>query len=145
MAEGQRTLLTFGGAYSNHIRATAAAGHYLGFSTIGVIRGEEHLPLNPSLTFAVERGMNLCYLNRADYRRKTETDVIEGLRQRFGSFYLLPEGGSNELAVRGCTEIVDEIGPRVRCALLSVRNWGDAGWGRGRVGAWAASDRVLGA
>jgi len=106
---GQRTLLTFGGAYSNHIRATAAAGCCFGFSTIGVIRGEEHRPLNPSLTFAVERGMNLCYLNRTDYRRKTETDVIDGLRRRFGSFYLLPEGGSNELAVRGCTEIVDEI------------------------------------
>jgi 1-aminocyclopropane-1-carboxylate deaminase len=109
-AEDARTLLTFGGAYSNHIRATAAAGHYLGFSTIGVIRGEEHLPLNPSLTFAVERGMKLCYLDRAAYRRKAETDVIDGLRHRFGPFYLLPEGGSNELAVRGCTEIVEEIG-----------------------------------
>jgi 1-aminocyclopropane-1-carboxylate deaminase len=108
--EGARTLLTFGGAYSNHIRATAAAGRYFGFSTIGVIRGEEHLPLNPSLTFAVERGMSLCYLNRADYRRKTEPEVVEGLRRRFGSFYLLPEGGSNEPAVRGCTEIVDEVG-----------------------------------
>jgi 1-aminocyclopropane-1-carboxylate deaminase len=108
-AQGLRTLLTFGGAYSNHIRATAAAGRWWGFATIGVIRGEEHGPLNPSLTFAVERGMRLCYLNRADYRRKTETDVIDGLRRRFGPFYLLPEGGSNELAVRGCTEIVDEI------------------------------------
>jgi 1-aminocyclopropane-1-carboxylate deaminase len=108
-AEGARTLLTFGGAYSNHIRATAAAGRCLGFSTIGVIRGEEHLPLNSSLTFAAERGMNLCYLNRPDYRRKGEPEVIEELRRRFGSFYLLPEGGSNELAVRGCTEIVDEL------------------------------------
>ncbi|HET7013652.1 MAG TPA: pyridoxal-phosphate dependent enzyme [Streptosporangiaceae bacterium] len=108
-SEGQRTLLTFGGAYSNHIRATAAAGYYFGFSTIGVIRGEEHLPLNPVLVFAVSRGMNLCYLNRTDYRRKAEPSVAEELRRRFGSFYLLPEGGSNELAVRGCTEVVDEI------------------------------------
>jgi 1-aminocyclopropane-1-carboxylate deaminase len=106
---GQRTLLTFGGAYSNHIRAVAAAGYRWGFETIGVIRGEEHLPLNPSLSFAVERGMSLCYLNRGDYRRKASCDVVAELRQRFGSFYLLPEGGSNELAVRGCAEIVDEI------------------------------------
>jgi 1-aminocyclopropane-1-carboxylate deaminase len=108
-SQSQRTLLTFGGAYSNHIRATAAAGHYFGFSTIGVIRGEEHLPLNPVLSFAVSRGMSLCYLNRADYRRKTEPDVVSGLRERFGTFYLLPEGGSNELAVRGCAEVIDEF------------------------------------
>ncbi len=107
--EGQRTLLTFGGAYSNHIRATAAAGHHFGFATIGVIRGEEHLPLNPVLSFAVSRGMRLCYLNRTDYRRKTETEIVDGLRKRFGSFYLLPEGGSNELAVRGCTEVIEEL------------------------------------
>jgi 1-aminocyclopropane-1-carboxylate deaminase len=107
--EGQRTLLTFGGAYSNHIRATAAAGSHFGFETIGVIRGEEHRPLNPVLSFAVSRGMSLCYLNRTDYRRKTSPEVADELRERFGSFYLLPEGGSNELAVRGCTEVIEEI------------------------------------
>jgi 1-aminocyclopropane-1-carboxylate deaminase len=106
---GQDTLLTFGGAYSNHIRATAAAGHYFGFSTIGVIRGEERAPLNPSLAYAVSRGMQLAYLDRATYRRKTDAEVIEGLHDRFGDFYLLPEGGSNELAVRGCAEIPPEI------------------------------------
>jgi 1-aminocyclopropane-1-carboxylate deaminase len=108
-ADDQRTLLTFGGAYSNHIRATAAAGHYFGFGTIGVIRGEEHLPLNSSLSAAVGHGMRVWYLNRGDYRRKAEPFVVDELRRRFGSFYLLPEGGSNELAVRGCTEVVDEI------------------------------------
>ena len=69
-AQGHRVLLTFGGAYSNHIRATAAAGHYFGFATIGVIRGEEHLPLNPSLDYAVRHGMRLVYLDRAAYRDK---------------------------------------------------------------------------
>jgi 1-aminocyclopropane-1-carboxylate deaminase len=108
-ALGQDTLLTFGGAYSNHIRATAAAGHYFGFSTIGVIRGEEHAPLNPSLAYAVSRGMQLAYLDRATYRRKTDAKVIEGLHDRFGDFYLLPEGGSNELAAHGCAEIPLEI------------------------------------
>lgn len=103
------TLLTFGGAYSNHVRAVAAAGYYFGFDTVGVIRGEEHVPLNPSLRFAVDRGMRLSYLDRGSYRSKTDSAVIEGLRERFGEFYLIPEGGSNLLAVPGCAELVDEI------------------------------------
>jgi 1-aminocyclopropane-1-carboxylate deaminase len=108
-ALGHDTLLTFGGAYSNHIRATAAAGHYFGLSTVGVIRGEEHTPLNPSLAYAVSRVMQLTYLDRATYRRKTDAEVLKGLHDRYGDFYLLPEGGSNELAVRGCAEIPPEI------------------------------------
>lgn len=109
-AQGHNVLLTFGGAYSNHIRATAAAGHHFEFSTVGVIRGEEHLPLNPTLAYAVSRGMRLTYMDRATYRDKTSPDVIAGLRERFGRFYLLPEGGTNELAVRGCAELPAEIG-----------------------------------
>ncbi|MEU8198427.1 pyridoxal-phosphate dependent enzyme [Microbispora amethystogenes] len=106
---GHDRILTFGGAYSNHIRATAAAGARFGLRTIGVIRGEEHLPLNPTLSYAVEQGMTLAYLDRQTYRRKTESDVTEALRRRFGDFYLVPEGGSNGLAVRGCAEIPGEI------------------------------------
>jgi 1-aminocyclopropane-1-carboxylate deaminase len=108
---GHDTLLTFGGAYSNHIRATAAAGHYFGLSTIGVIRGEEHLPLNPSLAYAVSRGMRLIYLDRAAYRRKNDPEIVAALRRQFGDFYLLPEGGSNYLGARGCSEIPQEIEP----------------------------------
>src|ERR1700761_3551593 len=106
---GHRTLLTFGGAYSNHVRATAAAGPRLGFATIGVIRGEEHRPLNPSLRYAADLGMELVYLDRASYRRLATAEVIEPLRDRFGRFYLLPEGGSNGLAARGCAELPAEI------------------------------------
>jgi 1-aminocyclopropane-1-carboxylate deaminase len=109
--QGHRTLLTFGGAYSNHIRATAAAGARYGFDTIGVIRGEEHLPLNDSLTRAVEHGMRLTYLDRATYRRKTEPDVLAALAEKFGDFYLLPEGGTNALALKGCRELPAEIEP----------------------------------
>lgn len=108
-AQGHDALLTFGGAYSNHIRATAAAGYHFGFSTVGVIRGEEHLPLNPTLAYAVSHGMRLMYVGRAAYRDKTSADFTASLRQRFGRFYLLPEGGSNELAVRGCAEVPAEI------------------------------------
>jgi 1-aminocyclopropane-1-carboxylate deaminase len=107
--QGFSRLLTFGGAYSNHIRATAAAGHRFGFETIGVIRGEEHHPLNDSLAYAVERGMTLTYLDRATYRRKTEPEVLAALAHRFGPCYVLPEGGSNGLAVRGTAELVSEI------------------------------------
>jgi 1-aminocyclopropane-1-carboxylate deaminase len=107
--QGRRLLLTFGGAYSNHIRATAAAGYFFGFSTIGVIRGEEHLPLNPSLAYAASRGMRLTYMDRTAYREKMNPDMITGLQERFGDFYLLPEGGTNANAVRGCAEIPAEI------------------------------------
>jgi 1-aminocyclopropane-1-carboxylate deaminase len=107
------TLLTFGGAYSNHIRATAAAGRIHGFATIGVIRGEEHLPLNDTLAYARRMGMRLTYMDRATYRRKHEPDVIGGLRREWGAFHLLPEGGSNALAVRGCAELGAELGAEV--------------------------------
>jgi 1-aminocyclopropane-1-carboxylate deaminase len=109
--QGHHTLLTFGGAYSNHIRATAAAGRHVGLDTIGVIRGEPHDPLNWSLRYAVTHGMRLRYLDRAAYRRKAEPGVIAGLRRELGDCYLLPEGGSNELAVHGCAELPAEIGP----------------------------------
>jgi 1-aminocyclopropane-1-carboxylate deaminase len=107
--QGHRTLLTFGGAYSNHIRAVAAAGHYFDFATIGVIRGEEHLPLNPTLAYATDRGMRLRYMDRTTYRAKSDPQVITGLRRELGDFYLVPEGGSNALALRGCAELPAEI------------------------------------
>ena len=104
-------MLTFGGAYSNHIRATAAARQAFGLATIGMIRGDkEHRPLNPSLREAAAAGMRLAYLDRATYRRKTDPDVIAALQDQFGDFYLLPEGGSNGLAARGCARIPAEIG-----------------------------------
>jgi len=107
--QGYTTLLTFGGAYSNHLRAVAAAGELFSFETIGIVRGEEYAPLNWSLAYAAERGMRLEYMNRETYRRKNEADAIGALHRRFGKFYLVPEGGSNEPAVRGCVEITGEI------------------------------------
>nr|WP_261567895.1 pyridoxal-phosphate dependent enzyme [Frankia gtarii] len=106
---GHDTMLTFGGAYSNHIRAVAAAGRLFGLRTIGVIRGEEHLPLNPTLSFAADAGMRITYLDRTAYRAKTSPPVIERLRAEFGAFYLIPEGGSNAIGARGCAELPTEI------------------------------------
>jgi 1-aminocyclopropane-1-carboxylate deaminase len=106
---GNKVLLTFGGAYSNHLQATAAAGHYFGFSTVGVVRGEEHSPLNTILAKSVELGMTLTYVDRAQYRQKTNPDYIDQLREEFGDFYLIPEGGSNRYALQGCSELPSEI------------------------------------
>ncbi|XID75679.1 1-aminocyclopropane-1-carboxylate deaminase/D-cysteine desulfhydrase [Alkanindiges sp. WGS2144] len=103
------TLLSFGGAYSNHIAALAAAGHEFGFNTIGIIRGEElvhKLNDNPTLKLAQQYGMQFKFISRADYRRKTEPSFIQALQHQFGNFYLVPEGGTNLLAVQGCTEIL---------------------------------------
>ncbi|MDF5757001.1 pyridoxal-phosphate dependent enzyme [Spongiactinospora sp. TRM90649] len=105
-----RPLLTFGGAYSGHIRAVAAAGRRLGLATVGVIRGEEHLPLNPSLACARAYGMRLVYLDRSTYRAKDTPEVVAALRARHGDFHLIPEGGSNAAGVRGCAELPAELG-----------------------------------
>jgi len=103
------TLLTFGGAWSNHIYATAAAARYFDFNSIGIIRGEQHTVLNTTLTSAESCGMQLHYVNRAEYRKKHEPRFLQKLKQQFGDVYILPEGGSNALALKGCEEIVDEI------------------------------------
>jgi 1-aminocyclopropane-1-carboxylate deaminase len=107
--QDKKILLTFGGAFSNHIYALAAAGKASGQQTIGVIRGEENLPLNPTLSFAAEQGMHFKYISRERYSNKIDLEFIEELRQEFGNFYLVPEGGSNTLAVKGCSEIIDEL------------------------------------
>jgi 1-aminocyclopropane-1-carboxylate deaminase len=104
------TLLTFGGAFSNHIAAVAYAGKINGFKTIGVIRGEEleaKVTSNPTLNFAKDCGMDFHFVSREVYRQKTEIDFIENLKVKFGNFYLIPEGGTNALAIKGCEEILN--------------------------------------
>ncbi|MCW8956019.1 MAG: pyridoxal-phosphate dependent enzyme [Gammaproteobacteria bacterium] len=107
--EHHHTLLSFGGAYSNHIHALAAAGQLFGFNTIGIIRGAPLQPLNPTLQDVSDRNMQLGYLSRADYRHKTSPEILQRLHQCYGDFYLIPEGGSNQLAVKGAAEIIDEL------------------------------------
>jgi 1-aminocyclopropane-1-carboxylate deaminase len=100
----KQTLLTFGGAFSNHLSATAAAAHSLGFDSIGIVRGEEVLPLNETLSFASANGMRLHYVSRHSFREKSKPSFLGALRERYGDFYLIPEGGSNQLAVQGVAE-----------------------------------------
>lgn len=110
-AEHQEILLTFGGAFSNHIAAVAFAGKEKGFKTIGIIRGDElkdKISENPTLTFAQSCGMQFEFVSRESYRLKNEIPFLENLKQKFGDFYLIPEGGTNALAIKGCEEILNE-------------------------------------
>ena len=121
--QGHRALLTFGGAYSNHIAAVAAAGRLFGFQTIGLIRGDEPAPataLNPTLARAAADGMALSYLDRPAYRQRAEPEFIARQLVRFGPAYVLPEGGTNKLALPGCAELVGEIRQLVAFDALAV-------------------------
>lgn len=109
---GFSKLLTFGGAYSNHIAAVAATGRIFGFETIGIIRGDELVDKfleNETLKLAYDNGMHFEFVTRTDYRNKMTKDFIEKLRLKFGDFYLIPEGGTNALAVKGCEEILVDV------------------------------------
>ncbi|OQD41851.1 1-aminocyclopropane-1-carboxylate deaminase [Croceivirga radicis] len=123
LALGQKTILTFGGAYSNHIVATACAAKEAGLKAIGVIRGEElkeKWKTNPTLEQAAAYGMQFLFVTREAYRLKTEADYILKLKNEFGDFYLIPEGGTNALAVKGCEEILTKEDERfnfVACAV----------------------------
>ncbi len=123
----KETLLTFGGAFSNHIAATAAAGKIAGFKTIGIIRGDElgkdvakTLLQNETLRNAYESGMQFKFITREAYRSKTSEEFINQLKKEFGDFYLVPEGGTNVIAVKGCEEILtkdDEKFDYICCAV----------------------------
>jgi len=110
-AHGYDTLLTFGGAFSNHIAAVASAGKLFGFKTIGVIRGEElesKIATNTTLKFAKDNGMQFKFVSREIYRDKNSESFFSTLKTIFGNFYFIPEGGTNSLAVKGCEEILTE-------------------------------------
>ncbi|MFJ8534627.1 1-aminocyclopropane-1-carboxylate deaminase/D-cysteine desulfhydrase [Streptomyces sp. NPDC093591] len=112
-AAAGRPIVTFGGAYSNHLRATAAAGRLLGVPTVGVVRGQElaDQPLNPSLTRCVADGMRLHFVDRSTYRRKSDPQTQAAILRAAGAegAYVVPEGGSNALAVRGCRALGEEV------------------------------------
>lgn len=121
--ENHHTLLTFGGAYSNHIAATAYAGKKSGFKTIGIIRGDElasKINENPTLKFAQDCGMKFEFVSRQQYRMKESLDFISKLNKKYGPYYLVPEGGTNSYAIKGCEEILsnqDSIFDYICCAV----------------------------
>lgn len=142
------TLLTFGGAFSNHISAVAAVGKRMGFKTIGIIRGEElavdlekTLAGNPTLKFAVSCGMQLHFVTRKFYREKHTPEVSRTLQNQFGDFYLIPEGGTNHLAVKGCEEIIGAEEKKFDYLCCPV---GTGGTVSGIIRASALHQKVLG-
>ena len=140
----QKALLTFGGAYSNHIAATAAAGKEMGIKTIGVIRGEElakNRNLNPTLQFAKDCGMEFYFVSRESYRTKTTSGFIDKLKSELGDFYLVPEGGTNKFAIKGCEEILTNEDKGFDYVCTAV---GTGGTMSGIVNSSKNNQRVLG-
>ena len=110
-SENYKGILTFGGAFSNHIAATAAAGQALNIPTVGIIRGEElasKIELNSTLNYARSCGMHLEFVSRSVYKQKTDPAYLKTLLESFEDFYIIPEGGTNALAIKGCEEILTE-------------------------------------
>lgn len=138
---GHGQILTFGGAYSNHIYATAAAAKEAGLSSIGIIRGEEILPLNPTLSRAAALGMKLDYISRTAYREKTSPERIHELSKTHGDFYLIPEGGTNALAIKGTREILEESDSHFDFICTSI---GTGGTVAGLLASAKKSQKVLG-
>ncbi len=146
--QNKKTLVTFGGAYSNHIAATAAAGFQFGFNTIGVIRGDELatnldevLQNNATLKFASEHNMQFEFVSRSEYRNKTSIEFINNLSDKFGDFYLVPEGGTNKFAVTGCEEILTKEDEKYNVICSSV---GTGGTVSGIINATKKHQKVIG-
>lgn len=143
-AEGKNTILTFGGAYSNHIAATAYAAKEKGLKAIGVIRGEElqnSWQQNTTLQKAHEDGMQFKFISREAYRQKEEERFIERLKNEFGEFYLVPEGGTNNLAIKGCEEIITQNDKEFNMICSSV---GTGGTVSGLINASGPQQRIIG-
>ncbi len=140
----QNTLLTFGGAFSNHIAATAAAGKEYGLNTIGVIRGEElatEIASNHTLNYAQQCGMQLVFVSREAYREKNDPGFVKRLEEQYGAFYCIPEGGTNALAVKGCKEILTESDAIFDTICTSV---GTGGTIAGLIHSAKANQKTLG-
>lgn len=140
----QDTLLTFGGAFSNHIAAVAEAGRVYGLKTIGVIRGEElHDKVldSPTLKFAQSCGMQFKFISREAFRLKSTQSFYEKIKKEFGDFYLIPEGGTNDLAVKGCEEILTETDQNFNYICASV---GTGGTLSGLINNSNTTQKVLG-
>ena len=142
--EKKETLLTFGGAFSNHILSVAAAGKEKGFKTIGIIRGEElkdKIAENPTLQKAKDFGMIFEFVDREIFKERGSPKFIQQLTDKFEDFYLIPEGGTNDLAVKGCQEILtgtDEKFDYICCAV------GTGGTISGLINCSKNSQQVLG-
>ena len=142
--QGYKKLLTFGGAYSNHIAATAYAAQLFGFESLGIIRGEElaSKALNTTLNTAQQFGMQLQFVTREAYRQKQSRAYLAQLQQDYPEYYAIPEGGTNPLAIQGCSEILSEV-DRQNYALICCAV-GTGGTIAGLIEASHSQQQILG-
>lgn len=120
---GYRTILTFGGAFSNHVHATATACKQLGLHAIFIIRGEDD-PDNPTCRYVRELGMEMQFIHREEYKLRNDPAFVRQLTAQFGDVYVLPEGGTNALAVQGCAEILSGIADQYDQIVCAVGTGG---------------------
>ncbi|TQD39768.1 1-aminocyclopropane-1-carboxylate deaminase/D-cysteine desulfhydrase [Haloflavibacter putidus] len=147
--ENHSKVLTFGGAFSNHILATAAAAQEENLQSIGIIRGDElggknlenTLAHNPTLRQAKQMGMQFHFVSRSDYRKKHELNFINALRGIFSDFYLIPEGGTNNLAIKGCEEILTEEDKNFDVVSVAV---GTGGTISGLINSASVKQKIMG-
>ena len=100
-------LITFGGAFSNHILATAAYAKKKNIDCLAIVRGEEYSELNPLLTLAKEYGMNFCFVSRKEYAKRNDNNYVSELIRKYKKAFIVPEGGNNKLGVLGAEEILE--------------------------------------
>ncbi len=108
LQHGYRRILSFGGAYSNHLHALAWAGNRIGLETVGIIRGEPEYGQNPTLTDAKRWGMQCVFVDRQTYRLRHDPEYLKSLQALYPDCWIVPEGGSNTLALQGCAEILNQ-------------------------------------
>jgi len=143
-SENYKGILTFGGAFSNHIAATAAVGQALNIQTVGIIRGEElpsKIDQNPTLRYAKSCGMHLEFVSRSAYKDKTTTEYLKTLLEVYKNFYIIPEGGTNALAIKGCQEILTETDQRFDLICCAV---GTGGTMAGLINSSVPSQKIIG-
>lgn len=115
-----KRLISFGGAYSNHIYALAMMAKEYGFESIGIIRGEKDYANNPTLQDAKNAGMNLEFVNREEYKLRNTAEYIHGLEKRYDNVLIIPEGGSSQLAISGCAQLAKDINISQPSDIISV-------------------------
>ena len=119
-ANGYTELLSFGGAFSNHIHALALMAQKHGLKSIGIIRGESDYATNPTLQDAQNAGMKLVFVTRKDYKRRNNAEYLSELQTQFPKALIIPEGGSSQLAIGGCAKLAEEINEIQKCDMLTV-------------------------
>ncbi len=140
---GKKTILTFGGAYSNHLYATAAAGNALGFKTIGVVRGEDaSVRLSPTLAYCQEQNMHLHFVSRQEYRNRHDEQYLREISMQFDNPYMIPEGGTAALALKGVGEMTAEV--EMHLGIKPAYYATAAGTGGTAAGILSTGNNVLG-